>query len=425
MFNYSFYPMKNCIALMFFVLFLNEVLAQEKFFPGYIRSLEGETITGLIDYRNWNNNPKMVNFKLTEQDDAQVFHALEIAEFGVKDEIYVGAVVDKELSVNLAYNLNKSPELELGKDTLFLQTLVKGDKTLLGMKASGKQNFYIKEGRDYTLLQYKWYIREQEGRKFKAENLKYKRQLVDYLGTCDRMNNLINDASYTSKSLESIFLQYYQCKDEEPEFRKAREKSVTQWGVLAGASSTSIWFNNELSIQDISSYNFPGTNSIVAGVYLEIILPRNDQKWSFYNELLYSSYELKGSFEDIINENEYRNVEGRLGYGYLKVNNMLRFRYRIGNYRLFVNGGMSNGFALYETNKSTVYKKFYSSETIEEGKVLGETRMYEQGFIVGAGAIRGRLSAEFRFERGNGMSNYTSLGSRVERFFLLLSYRLN
>lgn len=55
----NFYPMKYIFAFLFFALIFNKAVSQEKYLPGYVKTLEGDTILGLIDYRNWNNNPKL------------------------------------------------------------------------------------------------------------------------------------------------------------------------------------------------------------------------------------------------------------------------------------------------------------------------------------------------------------------------------
>lgn len=416
--------MKKLIALMLFVLAYSGAMAQEKFLPGYVKTAKGVRTDGLIDYRNWDNNPKKVTFKQGEQGKAQVFEALDIAEFGVKDEIYVGAIVEKEITSNVTFGPSKSPDVEVRIDTVFLQTLVSGEKTLLGMKAAGKQNFYIKDGDNYVLLLYKWYVTERKGAQLKAENTMFRRQLAIYLGECLRIIDPLQGATYTSKSLESIFLRYYACTDKMPTFMKTREKVITELGVLAGASNTWLTFESAMAIQDIVNYKFPSTTGVVGGVFFDIIIPRNNRKWSIYNELFYSSYSVRGSFQEIRDENDYRNVEGNLGYTYLKVNNMVRYRYPIAGFKIFVNAGMSNGFAFSETNKKSTFTKFYSTEINQEGKVLAETRKYEQGLLLGVGAMAGRITGEFRYERANGMSVYPLLSSRVERYFLLVSYRL-
>lgn len=416
--------MKYIFAFLFFALIFNKAVSQEKYLPGYVKTLEGDTIPGLIDYRNWDNNPKTVFFKQKGQDRIKVYKPLDIAEFGVLDEIYVGAAVEKEVTKNTVYVHSESSALQVRMDTVFLQTLVLGKKSLLSMKSSGKENYYIKEGNNYTLLKYKWYLTEQKGIQLKEENLTYKRQLASYLGDCLYMMPSLEDAQYNSNSLESIFLKYYECTDRLPTFRKVREKIVADLGILTGVSSTSISINSS-QVFDIQRINFPRDYSVVVGIFVDLILPRKERKWSIYNELLYSHYNVSGGFQDFNNENDYINVEGKLSYGYLKLNNLVRFKYPLKSFKIFANAGISNGYALSETIKKSTFKKFYTSETNNESKLLDKTRRYEQGLILGLGAIKGRLSGEFRYERGNGMSDFIYLGVRADRFFLLVNYRLN
>jgi hypothetical protein len=50
---------------LLFAAFLMPVIsiAQSNYKPGYVVTLKGDTLTGLIDYREWNNNPKNIRFK--------------------------------------------------------------------------------------------------------------------------------------------------------------------------------------------------------------------------------------------------------------------------------------------------------------------------------------------------------------------------
>lgn len=148
------------------------------------------------------------------------------------------------------------------------------------MKSSGKENYYIKEGNNYTLLKYKWYLTEQKGIQLKKENLTYKRQLASYLGDCLYMMPSLEDAQYNSNSLESIFLKYYECTDRLPTFRKVREKIVADLGILTGVASTSISINSR-QVFDILRINFPSDYSLVAGIFVDLILPRKERNGLF------------------------------------------------------------------------------------------------------------------------------------------------
>lgn len=67
--------------------------AQKTFEPGYILPLQGDTVRGLIDFRNWAKNPDEISFKLSESAEATSYRPVDIKAFVVGGEKYVSAVV--------------------------------------------------------------------------------------------------------------------------------------------------------------------------------------------------------------------------------------------------------------------------------------------------------------------------------------------
>jgi len=158
---------------------------------------------------------------------------------------------------------------------------------------------------------------------------------------------------------------------------------------------------------------------------MDVVLARNQRKWSIYNELLLSSYMTNGYSEEFFSEEYYKIYNNDIGYTYLKMNNMLRFTYPVSgqDFYVFANLGISNGYAISETNTSEQEVKFYADPVTTEEIAIEDSRKYEQGFLAGIGAKYSKFSFETRFETGNGMSTYTSLNSKVNRFYFLLGYR--
>lgn len=103
---------------------------------------------------------------------------------------------------------------------------------------------------------------------------------------------------------------------------------------------------------------------------------------------------------------------------------MVRYRFNIDKFPLYVNGGMSNGLGNEKKNYRRIETKTYSDPTITESKALTSVRTYEQGLVLGAGTIINRFSGELRYESGNGMSWIATLRSSVNRFSVLFGYRL-
>jgi len=132
-------------------------------------------------------------------------------------------------------------------------------------------------------------------------------------------------------------------------------------------------------------------------------MPRNQGKLSLDNELLFSMYKTNGQYEFLDYNDTYKKLTTEFGYSYLKINNLLRYRFLFGNISKFINGGISNGIRLSE--RKYVKKEFtttYSGTSVYEGSPLVQTKYYEQGFLVGAGIKSKKLSFEARLEKGDG-----------------------
>ncbi len=397
--------------------------SQQNYIPGYIIGHNKDTINGFVDYRNWGNNPDFVKFKTDIDNNPYSFKPTDIIEFGVQDEIYVSGIINTEVTQLTMDNLEKDPQIKIKVDTAFLQTLFRGKKELYYYKnRDGRENFYIKLDKEFELLIYKKYLKLQDAKNVIIENKKYLGQLVVYLNDCSTIQSKINNTSYKKNSLYSLFQYYNECSPSDISFQKKRKKISTEIGVLAGSSLTSLKFSGD-NFGYLINADYNQSINLCAGLFFDLVLPRNQGKWSINNELLFSTYNVKGKYEDFENENSYSITTTKIGYSYLKINSLVRFKYPIGPIFLYFNGGMSNGFAINETNYKKIESKFYGIEREVEELALDNIRKYEQGFILGTGIKYKNYSFEIRAEKGNGMSLYTTLNSTTKRYYFLLGFR--
>lgn len=398
--------------------------SQENYIPGYVIKNSTDTLFGYIDYRNWEKNPNKIYFKTNIENSPISFNPTDIIEFRVEGEIYVSGIIYNEVSPIKTDKLNNDPQINTKVDTTFLQTLFNGEKGLYYYQNSdGRENFYIKQNTGFDLLIYKRYLKQQNGKPTIAENRKYLGQLTLYLNDCETINSKLENTSYKQRSLFELFQFYYNCTQSNISFQKKIEKIHTEVGVLAGVSLTSLEFRHNYYAYLVEAGYNPSIN-FSSGIFFDFILPRNLRKWSINNEIFFSTYKVNGSYEEYENEYYYSVTTTEIGYSYLKINNLVRFKYPIGQLFLFLNGGMSNGFALNERNYKKIESRFYTTETVVEELALDDTRKYEQGYILGIGLKYNRFSFEIRYEKGNGMSKYTTLNSSTERGYFLLGYRL-
>ena len=129
-----------------FCLFMtvNFVSAQRNFKPAIIELITGEKISGLIDYKNWEKNPKAIQFKKSESSELQDYTIKELAGFQVAGEdIYIKADVWKDVQPVLIDQL-VSYEVPPVKETVFLRLLVHGDQISLYELVDSRDRFYIK-----------------------------------------------------------------------------------------------------------------------------------------------------------------------------------------------------------------------------------------------------------------------------------------
>lgn len=410
------------LSLIFlFVCLSLTSFSQKNFMPGYIVR-NGDTLSGVIDYRNWAGAVEVVSFKADANGEPLQFRPGEVSAFGVHDEIYVSAVVQTDISPGLRSLVTEDndSQVKLDGDTVFLQTLIQGDKALYFFKnRMDKPQFYIHGDSSYDLLIYKEYMINRGGNRGKTENKMYLRQLARYLSDCLRIHNMLEDTQYDKRSLEKLFVGYYDCVGKEVRFQKKAERLAVDFGVVAGLAVTTLQIGGYPSL-DIE---FDPSLSFAPGLSFEVIPPRNRRKWSLYNELNYSYYEVSGTKSDV-HRGLTTTYHATLGMSYIKMVNMVRYTHPLPNVFIFFGGGLLNGKAIGETNVSIKETRTASSETTQEGKALADVRGHEQGWVASVGAKYRRGSLEIRYEKGNGMSEYVSVSTATNRFSLLFGYRL-
>ncbi len=125
-----------------FVTFLGK--AQQNYVPGEITKLNGEVVSGLIDYQEWKINPININFKTTNTSVIKTYSVKDLESFMIagKKELYQKAVmginaekaneddfVEYE-SLKEAYLYAKD---KVHIDSVFLLALIRGDLNLYSL----------------------------------------------------------------------------------------------------------------------------------------------------------------------------------------------------------------------------------------------------------------------------------------------------
>ncbi len=417
--------LKKPVLFALWILFSCLSYSQENFLAGFVINNSGDTLKGFIDYRNWAINPKVVDFKSPGTSYPTTFLPADIKEFSVKDEIYVSGIVEVENTSIEDNRLDYDSRLKITVDTIFLQTLIRGKIGLYYyMNNKGRVNFYANKDGRFELLVYKKYLIRQGTTSLIFTRKDYIGQLNLYFNDCQTIQTKIEKTLYAKSDLIKLFQDYYKCSSSEMGFQRKPERVHLQIGALAGASLTELKFNSDISDYDyLENTKYKLSTNFSGGLSFDIIMPRNQGKLSLNNELLFSMYKTNGQYEFLDYNNTHKKFTTEFGYSYLKINNLLRYRFLFSNISLFINGGISTGIRLSE--KEYVKKEFtttYSETSVYEGSPFVQTKYYEQGFLVGVGIKSKKLSFEARLEKGDGMINVPSINAWATRYYFLIGY---
>lgn len=423
--------LKSLVILISIIYFI-PAFSQENFVSGYILDLNGDTLKGYVDYRNWGKNPNYIRYKISKTAQIQEFKPLQIMGFGAKDEIYKSAIVKVENSSKDGV-ISDSPIFKFRTDTVFLQTFFQGLKGLYFYNDKYDQNnFYIYNNSVYELLEFKKYIKkETDEHEFLKSNKRFIGQLLFYLQDCPGIDLKLKNTVYSIKSLQNLFDYYYSQKKSEKVKKRTSENFKLEYGIIGGVSLIDLKFVSNSAVFDpLPKAKFENTLSPVGGLTLNVVMPRNNGKWSIYNELFYSSYYTTSVYNDFRSNENYNIHNYTVGYSYGKINNMLRYKYPIKKAYIFINGGLSNGLILHETNVDSIYRRYNGVTTIKTQKIVADgqydtfsAKKHELGFLLGFGGIYNRFTAEFRIEAGTGFSKYIALDANAIRYNLLFGYR--
>jgi hypothetical protein len=410
---------KSLLFLFAFLFSIHPAFSQNSADAEYIITTAADTLYGAIDYKKDDKDPDHIVFHPNEKGFKTSGQNAAIQRFYVGGDSYVRAIVKVEKSPDHSTD----SKLNLVTDTVFLLVLAEGPKSLYCYTDKNKkENFYIYEDSTFQFLKYKKYERMVNGEVVTAEWKVFQDQLSAYLGDCETTASRATRARYVKSSLLKLFHQYYECRNLTGNLKKI-ERATVSWGIVAGYSTTNVDITSA-TFEHLDKTEFDPSSSAGGGIKMNLVMPKTRKMLIITNELLYSGYDVKGAYTDSESENVYSVYTTHFAYSYIKLNTLIQFDIPIKQFGIFIKTGVSNGFAVAQTNQSTEERVFYDQLVVKETKAIASARGYEQGFLLGGGIRYGRLSVEGRFESGDGMSKVAAINSKTKRTGFLVSYRI-
>lgn len=403
--------------LLLFVLFAGKTsFAQKNLQPGTIVTSTYDTVKGFIDYRNWEKNPVKVDFYRTLNDDASAYSPKDIRSFTASGETYISAIVTIDQSPYRTEDLKEGMIFNYVTDTVFLLDLISGEKNLYYlMDINGKSHFFITNNSDVELLLFKrFFKRADDGNLTVAQNKKFVGQLNIYLQDCSKIQSQLAELKYEKNDLVKLFQYYYACTGEKMASENKTVRKPNEFGIIAGVSFSKLTFFNGMDY--FSEAEYPVSANISAGVFYNIVLPRNFGRLSICNQLLYYAYKTESVYDDAVTTS--------IGMNYIMMNNMVRNKFPIQKVDFFLEGGTTIGFGFNETN----HQKFEETDhyRASEGKAFEDMSKLFLGVNLGLGFQYKKYSIENRYMFGFKKTDFVdgggSVGSRTNGIFLMLGY---
>jgi hypothetical protein len=421
--------MKNFIFSLATILVgflnINNSYSQNIFEPGYIVDHNNDTIKGLIKSLKSNKTPRIITFKTISDVKETVYTPNDIMAFSLAGERYISAIVTIDDSPFRENELSESDMPQFRTANVFLQILIDESKSLYYLKDENlKEHFFIRQEGVYEPLIIIKYLKNVDGVFHIQLNEKFKGQLILYFRDCPSIQKRIYNVSYNKSSLIDLFKEYYRITQNKNLYQTDSEKIKFDFGFLGGLSQTKVKFYGSDDYNSLINADYNVSNNITYGGFFNIIFPQKRERWSFNNELVFTSFKVNGFylqyFQDV---NIYTESYSSIGSSFITLNNLLKYKYAIKKVVLFIEGGISNGFPVSTINHMKEVEHIYSKTNISETKAIKNIRSFDTGYILGLGSGIKHCSCEFRIERSNGLSSSTSLTTPIMRYFLVLGYK--
>ena len=415
--------------LLILIYFFNPVFAQKNFIPGYIVDNKSDTIFGLIDYKNWGKNPKLISFKKDSMGIPQKYSPVLIRSFKVADQLYVSKIVTVDKSPTTLQDLKESARYipDIVKDSVFLTLFIKGKATLYYfMDDDLKEHYYIEKDTIFEELILSIWLRDYNGTPRLIHLDTYKHQLESYLGDRPELRKAITSLEFNRRKLTSLFKQYNEVGGAKSvEINKVRKLRLES-GVMAGLTSTRLKFEGN---EDVTPFlikpDYGNSVNPSFGVFCNVILPGINGRWSIKNDLQFANHQFKGVHREIYASSVYDSSSTYFGMTYFKLSNMLCFQVR--NHkklRPYIFAGICNSLLIKNDCKQNMDSYIVSQHYTSTSRSFIPFRNLEQSYLLGVGLDYKNIRLEYRYLKGNGISASLAYSSRLTTNLFLISYTL-
>ncbi len=344
-----------CVALASFCL--TSTFAQSNFKPGSVVTQNGETIEGLIDYRQWRKNPSSIKFQTAANTNPVTYTVKDLASFEVNGlDRYITAIIKKDIRPVEMAELERAFIDTIVTDTVFLRLLVSSNYSLYQFTDT-KPHFYIKEGNgDYQELQYKVFLVDRNSRL--SRQYIFRDQLKSMMPAGSEsasLDNLLASSNYSENDLVKVVDKMNSSlSNGTTSYKVKRQKQSLSFFVGAGMLHSTLKYQGEPDENTALNYT-SSTKPLLLGGF-DFAMWRNMQRLKLRFELAWYKTEYHGDNNPSATDS--------IRY-HLSVSSMapsLSALYNVVNHpkqKLYLGLGFQYNFSSYPEN--ILHKKYYNN----------------------------------------------------------------
>jgi len=230
--------------------------AQNNYKPALLVKAAGDTVRGYINYQEWDNNPKSIQFKSALNDakpdklSPDLLRGFEVLGM----DKYISYVGNISIDQNVFPNVSNSLDTSKVRDTVFLQQVYTGQHlALLKHKDNIKTRFFIKEhdSEPVELKYYQYYTSNSTLRDVRLFEMNLSALAQKYNALTLNVDAQIKKARFAESDLSTVLMMIN--KDQ---VTKATGTGGSRFyaGILFNRTNTSFIGDNPLDGQKADSY---------------------------------------------------------------------------------------------------------------------------------------------------------------------------
>ncbi len=407
--------MKTNLLFVLLLSFITHICpAQKNFTKGKIITIDQDTLSGYIDYKEWIKSPDQISFKEDLNLETRIYRSNQIAGFIIdaSHEIYHSLQFEIEKlprsSNKIVYfNMKEYTNRIRRMDSVnaFVRVSSAGKATLYHyVDRDSEPHFLIKKDDKLVVLVYHIVETKHYSAKFKE----YRSQLSGLLtDACKPLS--IPNTEYYATSMRKLIDNYNACFGGVIKTLSAeKDKGLWEYGIMAGVGYTKMMHAMASPFRYIEVKGDANLTPVGA-LFFNYVFARGRGKFALLNEL--HTYHLRSNtfFDD-----EYFHYNMH----YLGLQHLFRYTFYVGKPSIYAVAGFS--YATIIKQNSTIKRRDGSTEKLVN--LPWAIRNDEQRAIVGVGLKQKRFMLEARYYRGNGFTTGANATVPNNRLDLSLKY---